>query len=59
MSSISLSDAPRPRATSSLSMKLKNPALLLLPAVGFLAFIYLLPLIDLIRISISGPSWLT
>lgn len=59
MSTISLSDAPRPRATSSLSMKLKNPALLLLPAVAFLAFIYLLPLIDLIRISISGPSWLT
>lgn len=59
MTSISLSDEPRHRAASGLSMKLKNPALLLLPAIGFLAFIYLLPLIDLIRISISGPSWLT
>lgn len=59
MTTISLSDAPRPQAGSSLAMKLKNPALLLLPAVGFLTFIYVLPLIDLIRISISGPSWLT
>ncbi|MEW6146679.1 MAG: ABC transporter permease, partial [Pseudomonadota bacterium] len=37
--------------------RLKDPALLLLPALAFLAFIYLLPLIDLIRISVSGPSW--
>jgi putative spermidine/putrescine transport system permease protein len=36
----------------------KNPAWLLLPAVGFLSFIYLLPLIDLIRISFSGPTLL-
>ena len=59
MTTISLHDAPRPQARASLAMKLKNPALLLLPAVGFLTFIYVLPLIDLIRISISGPSWLT
>ncbi|MET0444018.1 MAG: ABC transporter permease subunit, partial [Pseudorhodoplanes sp.] len=59
MTTISLHDAPRPQAQASLAMKLKNPALLLLPAVGFLTFIYVLPLIDLIRISISGPSWLT
>lgn len=38
--------------------RLKNPALLLLPAVAFLSFIYLLPLIDLVRISLSGPTWL-
>lgn len=37
--------------------RLRDPALLLLPALAFLAFIYLLPLIDLIRISLSGPSW--
>ncbi|MCX7320582.1 MAG: ABC transporter permease subunit [Hyphomicrobiales bacterium] len=59
MTVMSLSDAPQPQARASLAMRLKNPALLLLPAVGFLSFIYLLPLIDLIRISISGPSWLT
>jgi putative spermidine/putrescine transport system permease protein len=38
---------------------LKNPALLLLPAACFLAVIYLLPVIDLLRISVSGPSWST
>lgn len=43
----------------SLVERLKNPALLLLPAVVFLSFIYLLPLIDLVRISLSGPTWLT
>ena len=57
MTTMSLSDAPVPRP--SVAMRLKNPAMLLLPAVAFLSFIYLLPLIDLIRISISGPSWLT
>lgn len=59
MTTVSLSDAPRPAARSSLAATLKNPALLLLPAVAFLAFIYLLPMIDLIRISFSGPRWLT
>ncbi|WP_371424788.1 ABC transporter permease subunit [Tardiphaga sp.] len=45
-------------ASRSWRARFKNPALLLLPAVGFLSFIYLLPLIDLIRISLSGPTWL-
>lgn len=40
------------------SERLKDPAWLLLPAAAFLAFIYLLPVIDLFRISLSGPSWL-
>lgn len=31
---------------------------MLLPAVAFLSFFYLLPLIDLIRISLSGSTWL-
>ncbi|RQH13051.1 ABC transporter permease subunit [Bradyrhizobium sp. RP6] len=48
--------ADRP-AELDLVRRLKDPALLLLPALAFLAFIYLLPLIDLIRISVSGPSW--
>ncbi|MDD1530378.1 ABC transporter permease [Bradyrhizobium sp. WBOS7] len=48
--------ADRP-ANLDLVRRLKDPALLLLPALAFLAFIYLLPLIDLIRISVSGPSW--
>ncbi|MDZ4309472.1 MAG: ABC transporter permease subunit [Cypionkella sp.] len=42
-----------------LTERLKNPALLLLPATLFLAFIYLMPLIDLTRISMNGPSVLT
>lgn len=48
--------ADRPAALD-LVRRLKDPALLLLPALAFLSFIYLLPLIDLIRISLSGPSW--
>lgn len=43
--------------TVSLSERLKDPAWLLLPAAAFLAFIYLLPLFDLFRISMSGSSW--
>ncbi|MDI6024835.1 ABC transporter permease subunit [Corticibacterium sp. UT-5YL-CI-8] len=43
--------------TTSLSERLKDPAWLLLPAAAFLAFIYLLPLFDLFRISMSGSSW--
>ena len=46
-------------ADSGLARRLKDPALLLVPAIAFLAFIYLLPLIDLIRISVSGPAWST
>ena len=57
MTSASISaQADRP-ADLDLVRRLKDPALLLLPALAFLAFIYLLPLIDLIRISVSGPSW--
>ncbi|MBH5390942.1 ABC transporter permease subunit [Bradyrhizobium diversitatis] len=48
--------ADRP-ADLDLVRRLRDPALLLVPALAFLAFIYLLPLIDLIRISVSGPSW--
>ncbi|MBS9721384.1 ABC transporter permease subunit [Tianweitania sp. BSSL-BM11] len=36
--------------------RLKNPAWLLVPAAGFLAFIYLLPLFDLVRIAMSGAT---
>jgi len=38
------------------SERLKNPAWLLVPAAVFLAFIYLLPVIDLVRISMSGST---
>ncbi|WP_377841986.1 ABC transporter permease subunit [Bosea sp. UC22_33] len=41
----------------SLRGRLSNPALLLLPAGLFLGFIYLLPVIDLFRLSVSGPTW--
>ncbi|MDA9463404.1 ABC transporter permease subunit [Bradyrhizobium sp. CCBAU 53415] len=51
-----VAQADRP-ADLDLVRRLKDPALLLLPALAFLAFIYLLPLIDLVRISVSGPSW--
>lgn len=59
MTMVSIADQPKRQAKEGLVAKLKNPALLLLPAVAFLSFIYLLPLIDLVRISLSGPTWLT
>ncbi|MCM2477255.1 ABC transporter permease subunit [Rhizobium sp. CG5] len=43
----------------TLSERLKNPALLLIPAAAFLAFIYVWPLIDLFRLSVGGPTWST
>lgn len=43
----------------SLRGRLASPVLLLLPAGLFLGFIYLLPVIDLVRLSVSGPSWST
>lgn len=46
-------------ARADLAQRLKNPALLLVPAVLFLSVIYLLPLIDLFRVSMSGPTWST
>lgn len=56
MTAASVGVQPKRSAGRRLTDQLKNPALLLLPAVAFLSFIYLLPLIDLIRISFSGPS---
>ena len=52
MSDVSLAPVP-------LTRRLRNPALLLVPAVLFLGLIYLLPLIDLFRVSMSGPTWST
>lgn len=40
-----------------LAERLRDPAVLLVPAAAFLAFIYLLPLVDLTRISMGGPTW--
>ncbi|SIP95838.1 putative spermidine/putrescine transport system permease protein [Paracoccus thiocyanatus] len=48
-----------PAARAGLAQRLKNPALLLVPAVLFLALFYLMPLIDLFRVSMSGPTWST
>ncbi|WP_430245340.1 ABC transporter permease subunit [Neorhizobium sp. DAR64861/K0K2] len=48
----------KPQA-ASLSERLKNPALLLVPAAAFLAFIYVWPLIDLFRLSVGGETWTT
>lgn len=39
-----------------LNQRLRNPGWLLLPAALFLSFIYLLPLFDLVRISLSGST---
>lgn len=50
--------APFP-ARAALAQRMKNPALLLVPAVVFLALIYVFPLIDLFRVSMSGPTWST
>ncbi|GGH43910.1 ABC transporter permease subunit [Frigidibacter albus] len=44
--------APRPRGAW-----LKSPALLLVPAVLFLAAIYVMPLIDLARVSVAADPW--
>lgn len=57
MTSASIDVQPGPFAGSGLAQRMRDPALLLLPAAAFLAFIYLLPLIDLIRISLGGPTW--
>lgn len=57
MTSASIGVQPDRPAALDLVRRSKDPALLLLPALAFLSFIYLLPLIDLVRISLSGPSW--
>lgn len=57
MSIASIDLQPKPRMSFGLTERFRNPAWLLLPSVAFLAFIYLLPLIDLIRISLSGSTW--
>ncbi|WP_028955633.1 ABC transporter permease subunit [Sulfitobacter sp. 20_GPM-1509m] len=41
----------------SLSERLKDPALLLIPAFAFLGFMYLLPLTDLMQTSVEGDPW--
>ncbi|RWP11625.1 MAG: ABC transporter permease subunit [Mesorhizobium sp.] len=57
MTTVAFDARPARTPAVRLSQRIKDPALLLLPAAGFLAFIYLLPLIDLSRISVSGPTW--
>ncbi len=54
-----MSDATLAASRTPLAQRLKSPVLLLVPAVLFLAVIYLLPLIDLFRVSMSGPTWST
>ena len=58
MTAASIGAEPGRATRRSLIERFKDPALLLLPAVAFLSFIYLLPLIDLVRISLSGSTWL-
>jgi putative spermidine/putrescine transport system permease protein len=41
---------------SAFARTLRNPAWLLLPAVGFFAFFYVLPLVDLLRLSVAGDA---
>jgi putative spermidine/putrescine transport system permease protein len=38
------------------SLRLSRPVVFLLPAAIFLGFIYVLPLLDLFRVSVQGPS---
>ncbi|MBN8942452.1 MAG: ABC transporter permease subunit [Rhizobiales bacterium] len=56
MTLASLDPALAPARGARFAEALKNPALLLIPAAVFLAVVYLLPVIDLARISVSGPS---
>lgn len=53
MTSAPLAAHPAPARRS----RLKSPALLLVPAVIFLAVIYVLPLIDLARVSVGTDPW--
>lgn len=53
MTSAPLAAHPAPARRS----RLKSPALLLVPAVVFLAVIYVLPLIDLARVSVGTDPW--
>ncbi|WP_102225321.1 ABC transporter permease subunit [Acidimangrovimonas sediminis] len=55
---MSLADpaARRRRPAPGVLRHLSNPAVLLAPAVLFLAFMYITPLIDLIEVSLSGPT---
>lgn len=41
----------------TLAERFKNPAWLLVPAVVFLTFIYVWPVIDLFRLSVGGSTW--
>lgn len=51
--------AGRPLAPARRLPLLRNPALLLVPATLFLALIYLMPLVDLARVSLTGTPWWT
>ncbi|MEI5676837.1 MULTISPECIES: ABC transporter permease subunit [unclassified Mesorhizobium] len=57
--SMSVAGSLRGARVASFSEQLRKPVWLLVPAACFLAFIYLLPLFDLVRISLSGSSWAT
>ena len=55
-----MTDVPADALTAprrSLRQRLSDPALLLLPAFAFLAFIYVQPLIDLMMTSVEGEPW--
>lgn len=55
-----MTSAPIPGHPFSVPRRwLKSPALLLVPAVVFLAVIYVLPLIDLARVSVDAEPWYT
>jgi len=48
--------ATLPRIATARPFRLRGPAWLLAPAVIFLGFIYVLPLLDLFRVSFTGPT---
>lgn len=59
MSDAALASRATPSAQLTLARRLADPALLIVPAALFLAVIYLVPLVDLFRISFSGDQWWT
>jgi putative spermidine/putrescine transport system permease protein len=56
MSMATMDQRPAPAAGRHLGGMLSSPAVLLLPALAFLAVVYVLPVIDLVHISFSGPT---
>ncbi|WP_370314016.1 ABC transporter permease subunit [Sagittula sp.] len=57
MTDLSASAFPRRPVAERVKARLTDPAMLLVPALAFLGFMYLMPLVDLVRTSVEGAPW--